>query len=338
MPRTKKTTRDLEMAFREAGFERVDADYDCVRVWLDGDRELAVRPVSVGHGRPQELRNALVHHGTSGVAATYVASHFTTGALDILREQGVNYLDDRQFVFRNREPAVAIRQDRMVHREKRPAQRVRLGGRIGVAIQKMLLDDREWWRVTDLAQEAGVAAGTAQAALARLEQLDLAEALGSGPNKRRRLTDKGKVLDRWVQDAAGERRRIVTAYIPAQGPVDLARQVSSRLREAGIDHAVTGACGALLVAPHVTDVRRCEVWVDPAVGDAAILHALGADPVEKGGNVVFLQAKNDAPLFAHRDAEDVAVANPLRLYADLLEDPRRGEEQAGFLRDTVLNI
>jgi hypothetical protein len=30
------------MAFREAGFERVDADYDCVRVWLDGDRELAV--------------------------------------------------------------------------------------------------------------------------------------------------------------------------------------------------------------------------------------------------------------------------------------------------------
>jgi hypothetical protein len=341
MPPAKKTAKNLEAAFREAGFDQVDLADDYVRVRLGGPQELRVRPVSAGHGRPQELRNALAHeivYETGDVSATFVAGHFTTGALEILKEEGVNYLDDAQFVFRSADPPVVIRQHRATRRETKPVARVGLGGRTGVAVQTVLLDGREWWQVTDLAKVAGVAAGTAQAALARLEELGLAEALGSGPKKRRRLVDKDAILDRWIQDAARERRPLLTTYLPAQGPVDLARQVSGRLAVAGIDHAVTGACGALLVAPHVTDVRRCEVWIDSAVGETAVLNALGTAPAEKGGNVTVLRAINDAPLHAHVPREGVEVANPLRLYADLLEDPRRGEEQAEFLRETVLKL
>ncbi|MDP2183823.1 MAG: hypothetical protein Q8K99_14840 [Actinomycetota bacterium] len=341
MPKPKKTAKNLEAAFREAGFDRVDAGPDCVRVWLGQDHEIEVRPISAGHGRPQEVRNALAHpfeQSAPCVAATYVATHFTTGAMDILRETGVNYLDDRQFVFRNQEPFVAIRQDRTVGRDAKPTTGVGLGGKAGIAVQEMLLDDREWWRVTDLAREADVAAGTAQTALKRLEQLELIEVEGSGPRKRRRIVDKGEVLDRWVEEAGRERHRLLTTFIHTQGPVDLARRISGSLSGAGIDHAITGACAALLVAPHVTDVRRCEVWVGPAVGQAAVVNALGAEPVEKGGNVTVFQARNDAPLFAHRTVEGVQVANPLRLYADLLDDPRRGEEQAEFLRGTVLKM
>lgn len=341
MIRIKKTAKNLEVAFREAGFDRVDAGPDCVRVWLGEDRQLEVRPISVGHGRPQEVRNALAQNlerDTACVAATYVADHFTTGAVDILREKGVNYLDDRQFVFQTREPYIAIRQDRAAGDDKTPTARVGLGGKAGVAIQKLLLDDREWWRVTDLAEQADVSVGTAQAALKRLEQLELIEAEGVGPNKRRRVPDKGMLLDRWVQEARRERVKLTTTFVNTQGPVDLARRITEKLNGAGIDHAVTGACAALLVAPHVTDVRRCEVWVGPAVSRAAVLGALMADSVEKGGNVTILQTKNDAPLFAEREIEHVRVVNALRLYADLLEDPRRGEEQAEFLRETVLHM
>jgi hypothetical protein len=341
MPRTKKTTNNLEAAFREAGFDQIDVTGDRVRVWLDAHRDLQVRPVSAGHGRPQELRNALAHefeYETAPVAATFVATHFTRGALDILRERGVNYLDDEQFVLQNADPFVAIRLDRAARQEKKPVARVGLGGKTGVAVQTMLLDDREWWRVTDLAGEAGVAVGTAQAALTRLEGLGLAEAEGTGPRKRRRLIGRAAILDRWVEQAVRERGRLLTTYVPAQGPVDLARQVTERLGKAGIEHAVTGACAALLMAPHVTDVRRCEVWVDAAVGEVAVLRALRTSLVEKGGNVTVLQAKNDAPLYARAPVEGVQVVNPLRLYSDLLEDPRRGEEQAEFLRETVLKI
>jgi len=342
MPAAKKTTRELETAFREVGFDSVNAESGCVRVGLDQGRELAVLPVSVGHGRPQELRNVLARYWEHGnapyTAATLVANHFTSGALSILREEGVNYLDDSQFVFRNREPFVAIRQDRRARQKTYPSRGAGLGGRTGVAIQAMLLDAQEWWRVTDLAERAEVAAGTAQAAFARLEQLGFVEAQGAGPRKLRRLTDKGEVLAQWTQAATAERTRALAVFIPAQGPIDLARGVTHRLRDAGIMHAVTGACGALLVAPHVTDVRRCEVWVGPTVSDAAILDAVGVEPVEKGGNVTFLRARSDAPLYARRDIEGVEVANPLRLYADLLDDPQRGEEQAEFLRETVLRM
>lgn len=341
MTGTKKTTKNLELAFREAGFNAVDAVGDDVRVWLDAHRELDVRPVSAGHGRPQELRNALaqyLEYETAPGTATFVATHFTTGALDILRERGANYLDDRRFVFHNADPFIAIRQDRVAREERKPAARVALGGKTGVAVQEMLLDDREWWKVTELAEAADVAVGTAQAAMKRMEELNFAEAEGVGPRKRRRLIGKPALLDRWVQDATRERERLVTTYIQAQGPVELARRVTERLAQAGINHAVTGACAALLVAPHVTDVRRCEVWVDAAVGEGAVLRALGTDRVEKGGNVTVLRAKNDAPLHAHRLVEGVQVVNPIRLYADLLQDPRRGEEQAEFLRETVLKI
>ena len=338
MPRTKKTTRDLELAFREAGFEVADALGDDVRVPLGEDRVLAVRSVSAGHGRPQELRNVIALYESAPGPAVFVAARFTTGALDILKERGANYLDDRHFVFRNADPFVSIHLDRAVREVSKPAARTSLGGRTGIAVQEMLLDDREWWRVTELALKAGVAAGTAQVALTRLQEAGLAEAQGAGPNKRRRLTNRGALLERWAADAARERETLVSTYVQAQGPVELASRVSERLREAGIEHAVTGACAALLVAPHVPDVRRCEVWVDAGIGDRALLRALGIDRVDKGGNVTVLRARTDSPLFASGPSGGVNVVNPVRLYADLLQDPRRGEEQAGFLRETVLKI
>ena len=100
----------------------------------------------------------------------------------------------------------------------------------------------------------------------------------------------------------------MTTFVLGQGPSDLVGQVSRRLAEGRIAHAVTGACAALLVAPHVTDVRTCEVWVDPAISESLITGALGTTPVERGGNVVVLLSKTDAPLFAASEVEGAVVA------------------------------
>ncbi|MEI6450429.1 MAG: hypothetical protein WCP98_10845 [Actinomycetes bacterium] len=334
----KRKTRELEAAFREAGLFEAEALADRVRVRL-ADAELVVRPVTAGHGRPQEVRDALARlrrDEQPPVATALVAEHFTTGALDVLGREGVNYLDDCRFVFRSDVPFVAIDRQRPCGQVPKPAREPNLGGRIGIAVQEMLLKDVEWWGVTELASAARVAPGTAQAALNRLEALDLVDVQGSGPGKRRRLRDRGDALDVWTPHARRERHRLVATFVLGQGPIDLAGQVSRRLAEGRIAHAVTGACAALLVAPHVTDVRTCEVWVDPATSGSLVTGALGTVPVGIGGNVVVLRAKTDAPLFAATEVEGAVVANPLRLYADLLEDPRRGEEQATFLRETVL--
>ncbi len=335
-----RKTQALEAAFREAGLLQTEALADGVRIKFP-NAELVVRPVSVGHGRPQEARDALARVRQDqhlGVAPILIAEHFTSGALELLNEERASYLDDCRFVFRNEAPFISIDRDRTCDQTQKLAPGQGLGGRIGIAVQAMLLADNEWWRVTELAEVAKVAAGTAQSALARLEGLELVDINGSGPNKRRRLRDKGAVLDRWAQDARGERRRLATIFLLGQGPVDLAKQVSARLAGRQVEHAVTGACAALLVAPHLTDARTCEVWVGPALGANLVIDAMGVPPVDKGGNVVVLQARTDAPLYAARVIDAVSVANPLRLYADLLEDPRRGQEQASFLRETVLGF
>lgn len=333
-------TRELEAAFREAGLLLAEAQQDCVRVRLP-DADLVIRPVSAGHGRPHEVRDALmrIREGALRLApVALVAAHFTTGALELLQRERVNYLDDCRFVFRSDVPFVAIDRHRPCGQAQKTAREPSLGGRIGIAVQEMLLGDVEWWGVTELADEAKVAPGTAQAALKRLEALDLVDVQGSGPNKRRRLRDRGAVLDAWTPHARRERHRLMATFVLSQGPIDLAGQVSRRLADGRIAHAVTGACAALLVAPHVTDVRTCEVWVDRAASESLVAGALGAESVERGGNVIVMRAKTDAPLFALREAKDTVIANPLRLYADLLEDPRRGEEQATFLRETALGI
>lgn len=334
----KPKTRELDAAFREAGIP-VEAQAGSV-ILRAADAELLVRPVSAGHGRPQEVRDALARIQGLGEphAEVVVGERFTPGALDLLRDENVNYLDQCRFVFRSTEPFIAIDRLRPCGQGARSTPAPSLGGRIGMAIQEMLLRDAEWWRVTELAKAAQVAPGTAQTALKRLEQLDLVDVQGSGPNKRRRLRDRGGVLDAWTRFARRERHRLVATYMLSQGPTALAEQVSGRLAGERIAHAVTGACAALLVAPHVTDVRTCEVWVEPATSEGLVAGALGTAPVDKGGNVVVLRARTEAPLLAARQAGAITVANPLRLYADLLEDPRRGEEQATFLRETVLGF
>ena len=313
-----------------------EADHARVRL---ADADLVVRPVAVGHGRPQEVRDALARlqrDARPRAAGVLVAERFTAGAVAILERTGANFLDDRRFVFRHSAPFVAIDRERRPGPALKHRKEPRLTGRIGMAVQAMLLDDLEWWGVNKLAEATAVAPGTAQAALRRLEEVGLVDVTGRGPSKRRRLRDKGAVLDLWAQQARAERRRLLAAFVLGQGPVDVARQVAHRLTEARLRHAVTGASAALLVAPHVTDVRTCEVWVDPLTSASLIVGALDTAPVERGGNVVVLQSGADAPLFAASQVEGVVVANPLRVYADLLEDPRRGEEQATFLRETVL--
>jgi hypothetical protein len=66
--------------------------------------------------------------------------------------------------------------------------------------------------------------------------------------------------------------------------------------------------------------------------------ACGAGRVSEGQNVVFLQAKDDAPLAFCELADDLWVVNRVRLYADLLRDPRRGREQADHLRREVIGF
>jgi hypothetical protein len=213
----------------------------------------------------------------------------------------------------------------------------RLRGKAGLAAQALLLRPDRTWQVQDLADEARVAPSLAHRILARLEQEAIVTAEGSGPRRVRRITNPTALLDLWVEENV-ERPTRTLGHMLAQTPRQLITQLGTNLGDAGIDYALTGPAGASLVAPFITAIPVAEVWVTATASPEELRQAARADPVAEGQNVIFLQARDDAPLAFREQTKGLWVTNRFRLYADLRRDPRRGREQADHLRREVIGF
>ncbi len=266
-----------------------------------------------------------------------IADHTTEEARQILIDRGIGVVDGIG-------NAHIELPGLLVHLEAKPGPRppqaaspTRLRGKAGAAAQALLLDPDRPWRVGELAKEAGVAKGLAHRVLARLEGEGVVTAAGSGPKRTRRVTNATALLDLWAEENVDQPAR-TTAYLLAQTSRQLAEILGRNLERAGVDHALTGAAGASLVAPFVTSVPVADVWVTAAVAREELCDAAQADPVIEGPNVVFLQGKDNVPLTFRERHGDLWVADRFRLYLDLRRDPRRGREQADHLRQEVIGF
>jgi hypothetical protein len=231
----------------------------------------------------------------------------------------------------------------LLHLEGRPPTKrqsgtpTRLSGKAGLVAQALLLQPERDWHIQDLAKVAEVSTGLTHRVVARLEREGIMIAEGTGPQRVRRLTKPGALLDLWAEENTDRPTRTL-GYVLAQSPQRLITKLGKNLDGGGIDHAVTGAAAASLVAPFVTAVPIVDVWVSAKTAPDEILRAAGAEAVRDGENVVFLQGKDDAPLRFREKHKSVWIANRFRLYLDLLRDPRRGREQAENLRQEVIGF
>ena len=278
-------------------------------------------------------------HQFETLAATpllLVAGETTVEARAILEEHGIGVIDSLGNAHLEL-PGLLFHLEgrRPQRRAGGPITPIRLRGKAGIAAQALLLQPDRAWKVQDLAQDAGVATGLAHRVLARLEDEGVVVAEGSGPQRVRRVTNRAALLDLWAEEQL-ERPQQTLGHLLAQTPQQLIQQLAINLGRAGIDYALTGAAAANLVAPFVTAIPVVEVWVAETAAPEALRAA--ADPVTEGQNVVFLQAKDDAPLAFREQRRDLWVANRFRLYADLRRDPRRGREQADHLREQVIRF
>ncbi|MFH1329214.1 MAG: hypothetical protein ABIJ48_00930 [Actinomycetota bacterium] len=276
----------------------------------------------------------LVHEGGRGAPVLLIAEETTAEARAILEDHGVAVIDGLGNAHIELPGLLFHLEGRRPRQHARPA---RLTGKAGVIAQVLLLGPQRDWRVQDLAKEADVAIGLAHRVLARLEAAGVVAIQGTGRNRVRRVANPTALLDLWAEETADRPTRTL-AYLLAQTPQQLIRELGGRLERAGIDHALTGAAAGSLIAPFVTAVPVVEVWVAAGAAPEEVYAAVGADSVADGQNVVFLQGKDDTPLAFREQVDDLWVANRFRLYADLRRDPRRGREQADYLRQEVIGF
>jgi hypothetical protein len=264
-----------------------------------------------------------------------VANETTTEAREILREHGVAIVDGLGNAHIEL-PGLLLHLQGAKRRPRRDLP-ARLSGKAGVVAQALLLEPERSWQVTDLAEKSKVSPGLAHRVLARLDLERLTESEGAGPKRVRRLSSPPVLLDLWAEEDQPRQRRYA-GFVLARSPKDLLSKIGEGLADQQLQYAVTGAGAASLVAPFVTAVPVVDVWTSEAADPDMVLRAVGGEAVDEGHNVVLLQTKQDTALAFREQVDGVWVANRFRMYADLLSDPRRGAEQAKYLRSEVIGF
>ncbi len=267
-----------------------------------------------------------------------VAGQTTAAARDILQKHGIAVVDGLGnahielpgLVYH----LIGSRKPQMGATNKKPT---RLRGKAGIVAQALLLHPDRDWQVGGLAHEAKTSAALAHRVLTRLELEEIVVAEGAGPKRIRRLANPTALIDLWAEENADRTIR-TPAYLLEQAPQRLIKQLGERLARGHIEYALTGAAAGRLVAPFITAVPVVEVWVADTAAAGELYDVTGARPVDEGQNVVFIQARHDAPLAFREQVEDLWVVNRFRLYVDLRSDPRRGREQADHLRSEVIGF
>lgn len=336
---TEAHAAELARRLAEAGAGRFRAQGDIVSLAGTGDAGW-LQVIDAGSGRTEQVVQALRRAQASAFVTVVAGRHFSAPALTELTAADANYMDDRHLMVRLRTPAMLVRlQDESQPRFAPPKSALRLSGAAGGVALVLLSDTAREWKVSDLAAEARASLATAQKTVVALESEGLLERSGRGPATRRRVTDAGALLDRYARDAVADRKVLARGFVLDDGALQTMRAASQHLSatEQGALVWFSGVAAAQLVAPHVTAVRVFEAWVDTPVRPAFVLESLGAMPVDEGANLVIMRGHKGV-LVGSEYRDGIPVVSVFRMYADALADPARGEEQADYLRETVIGF
>jgi hypothetical protein len=278
---------------------------------------------------------ALAELTRPGAIALVVAERLPRHVRTALEEAGVSYADGRGAVHLEA-PGLLLHIDGPTKAGTVPAPSGI--GVVGVRLVQTLLADRERdWSVTELAKRAQASAGGAHNIFQRLETEGLVTTTGRGRARTRRIVNASDVLD-WLARVPSARRmrERVQAFLYAANPDMVITELSARAHEADVEYAVTGAAGARVLGTRaVTALDRVMVRVVAPSGLQHVVEDLGAEAVDAGANLLLVLDTGSLGTHGRVRNGPVFVAQPERVWLDMLDEPR-GEDAAALFREAVL--
>lgn len=173
----------------------------------------------------------------------------------------------------------------------------------------------------ELVYITGLTKGYVSRALATLEEKGIIKR-----DKKISLIDKNRVLNDFSADYDFFKNEIKTYYSFEQSP----KKLMDRVKKVKLNYAFTLHAGASLIAPYIrfNDIyfyikeKDLEKWIK----------LLELKPVEFGGNVHLIIPFNDDIFRYIQQINRIKVVSNIQLYLDLIKYPKRGKEQADYLR------
>ena len=303
-------------------------------VKVAGKSHLLVGEVKMD-GQPRYAREAVFqlrrYIDQIGKPATpvLIAPYLSPSSRVLCRENGISYLDfegNAHLAFSNvyidrsvaEKPSVERRELRSIFTPK--SARV---------LRVLFRDPRLTWRVTELAEAAGVSLGHVSNIRTALRNREWAEVVPEGF----RLRSPDALLDAWK-----------VAYEP---PVSQTLRFYTTLHGTEFDHRVRAALAVLpnkdshaalasysaahWIAPYARTGTQYFYVETRAV--ETLKRELKLSSAAKGENVVLSVPKDEGVFFdAYEPATGMRVTSPLQTYLDLVKSGERGEEAAEHLR------
>ena len=272
---------------------------------------------------PGELRGAVFF---------LIAQSISPGAKELLRNERVGYYDSGGSLFL---PAGDI----YAYVDKPPPKslsrsiRSVFSGRRAQVLHAVLLRNREWFGVKDIANQAQVSPATASQVLKELEKFEWVVSRGQGPAKERHLQEPGALLDAWVnQQAAMGPLSMRRYFVPSARAEGLVEKIAEVCAESEAEYAITHEAAGQRYAPFLSTVSqvRCRLLDGPAAGRT--LDALDARFVDQGANLAVIEVKSPGELLFRESVNGVWLAGAVQVYLDLMRSEGRAREMAKHLR------
>jgi hypothetical protein len=266
------------------------------------------------------------------------AAHLSDGAMRWLDREGLSWADETgRADISVKSGLMILRQPSAVRGKREPSMR---WTRSTVAVAEAALSGITP-TVAGIENATGLSRHATATALSRLEELGFFERPGAvrGPRSARRIVNTSAFLDAYAT-AEGEQRQkespVLVHCLWNGDPLEaLASGIGPALTRADAHWAVTGAAASVLLAPYLTEVTILELYIDPqTMADRARLASLlDGRIVEKGHRIEIRQIRT--PMTVRGPViDDIQVALPIRVYADLLESGGRWAEAGQHLRET----
>lgn len=295
----------------------------------------------LARGYPRDLRDTAetMHRQQESqgpeVRSIIGAPSLSPGSRRMLQDRGIDYWDSGG--------SLCLHLPWGLYLVDRPAPPVREGrGRevfrgAGSRILRVLLRDPDHhWKRTDLARVTEVSKATVSRVLSLLERNLWGEGETGARGAPFRLHRPGDLLDAWAAGHSLRNYRLLRFHAPASSAVRLEASAREFLEASGAEYALTLEAGAARRAAFSTGNRHVAALVPPGIDWENLAGTTDFRPVERGENLLLLEAPDPAPLMDREEIEGFWVASPLQLYLDLYAWPRRGREQADHLRGVCL--
>ena len=299
------------------------------------EKLLIVEIKSVGEPRFIEQAISQLKLYTDGVDNSYpivASSYLSEKSRDVCKKLNVGYIDLAGNIFIDL-PYIHIEKESEKAKIAEKKRQKNLFSPISTRIVRTLLvHPSSDWSIKSLSKKTGASLGYTHRVVERLLDKKI---LYRDNSFRLKLEDPKQLLEEWSKNYIYRQNTIYPLYTFEKNKDLFFKKLLHISKSNNFKYALTLHSGAHIIAPYVR-FTEIHFYIDSPV--ETWKEKLDLRPVESGANVYLLKPYDLGVFQDIQTINELKVVSNIQLYLDLYNYPKRGREQAEFLREKKLKF